>query len=156
MKKKLIFLMVIVFILIVTGCGKKEKTVEYLLDSFIKAYTTADIEIVKEIFPPFYIEYGKDYMNKEYFEQALEADKYVYGEDFNISYNYTGKRKLEEEELTSINGKMKTYYNAQEDASECYSLEGTMTFKGTKKINSESLSSFRYCNYNGIWYLVRG
>ena len=139
-----------------SGKGGKERTVEYLFDQYVKAYTQADLDAVKDIFPPFYIEYAKTYMTKERLETALENAKDRYGKDFNITYKIEGKTKMTASELESLNDKMANYYNAKEKAEECYKLEGTITFKGSSDIDTDPIDSSRYCKYNGVWYLVEG
>ena len=46
-------------------------------------------------------------------------------------------------------------YNSEEEATECYKYEGTITFKGSKKSDDIPLTSIGRCNFGGTWYLVR-
>ena len=162
--KKVLLVLVVFVALFATACGssssgfknKSTRTVEDLLDAYVKAYTTADVDIAKELFPSYYNEYAKGSLTKENLEASLKNAKEVYGDDFNITYNITKTTKLTEEELKNINDKMKSYYNAAEEASECYKYEGTITFKGSKDEDTDSISTMGYCNYNGSWYLVGG
>lgn len=155
MKKILLGSLLVIFgLCIIVGCGKKEKTYEYLLDSFITAYTKAEVDLVKEIFPPYYVEYAKDFMTKEYLEGKVKDDKEKYGDDFTITYNITKKTKMTEKEVDAINTKMETYFKTTDKAIECYKYEGTMTYKGSKKEDKASISSLKYCLYDE-WYLVR-
>ena len=138
------------------GKGKQERTVEYLFDQYVKAYTQADIDAVKDIFPPFYIKYSMSSLTKEKLESVLESAKERYGKDFNITYKIETKTKMTASELETLNNKMSSYYNATEDAEECYKLKGTITFKGSLYEDTDPLDSSRYCKYSGVWYLVQG
>ncbi len=153
--KKIFLIIIFVSVFMITGCVKKEKTVEDLLDEYIVAYTTADVELTKEIFPSFYIEYSKEYLTKERLEKSLQSDKEKLGDDFKATYDITKKTKMTDEELENINKKMTDTYKATENATECYKLEGTMTFKGSKDQIVDSLSSVGYCKYSSNWFLVR-
>ena len=154
MKKIVLGSILVIFSLFIIGCGRKEKTYEYLLDLFVTAYTKADVTLVSEIFPPYYVSYAKDFMTKEYLEKKVNEDKNKYGDDFTITYNVTKKSKLTDEEVEAINKKMASYFNTSEKASECYRYDGTITYKGSKKEDSASISSLKYCLYDE-WYLVR-
>ena len=159
MKKGLFLVVLFVAVVLVTACGSKygnksSRTVEDLMDEYVEAYTKADVELAKDIFPPFYNEYAKDMLTKERLEQALENAKEEYGDDFHITYEITKKTKMTDEELKEINDKMATRYNAKEEASECYKFEGTITFTGSKFEDPDPISTMKYCNYNGAWYLI--
>lgn len=160
MKKRLLNVSLFFVIALMTACGgsalsnKSKRTVEDLMDGYVKAYTKADVEIAKEIFPPYYVEYAKDRLTTENLEKSLENAKSRYGEDFNIEYKITETTKLTDEELEELNNKIKNNYNADVDAKECYVYDGTITFKGSNREDKDSLKSIAYCSYNGSWYLV--
>ncbi len=159
MKKIYLLLVVLIGVVFITGCGsesskdKSKRTVEDLLDMYVEAYVNADAKLVQEIFPPFYIEYAKDMLTTEKLEQNLKSAKEEYGDDFNITYEVTNNTKCTDEELETVNKAMATYYKAKENASECYRIEGSITFKGSKRVDPDPLS-MAYCNYDGSWYLV--
>ena len=161
MKKNIIIsLLVLVSLFTLVGCGsssnsnKNSRTVEELLDLYVKAYTTADIDAVSDLFPPFYIEYAKESLTKKHLEESLKIAKEVYGDDFTILYEITNKTKVTEEELESINEEMKNLYSAEEKATECYKIEGSITFKGTNEEDEDPLTTLDYCKYDDGWYLI--
>lgn len=73
MKRKIVLsLLIIVAIFTITGCkstSKEKRSVEYLLDQFVKEYMTADADITKDIFPSYYVDYAKEYMTNEYLQK---------------------------------------------------------------------------------------
>ena len=159
MKKGFLLVVLLLVTTFVTACGgglsnRSSRTVEDLLDGYIKAYTKADVDTAKEIFPPFYVEYAKDRLTKETLEKSLETAKKRFGDDFNIVYNITKEVKMTDEELDELNEDMEYYYKATTKASECYTYEGTITFRGSEYEDEDSLSTMAYCNYDGAWYLV--
>ena len=158
MKKGLLITILLVAIVFVTACGSKgsksTRTVEDLLDEYVEAYTKADVELAKDIFPPFYIEYAKNMLTKDRLEAALESAKEPYGDDFHITYEIKSKTKMTEEELKAVNDRMASRYNSKDDASECYKFTGTITFVGSKFEDPDPIDSMIYCNYSGAWYLV--
>ena len=154
MKKKLI-ICIFVLLFIVVGCSKKERTMEYLLDRYVEAFSKASMDAVKDMFPPFYIEYSKNSLNKEKLESQVKQAKELYGDDLTITYKIGENTKLNDEELKKVNEEMAKTYGAKEDASECYSYKISVMFKGSKKEDPLTYNSMGYCNYNGTWYLVR-
>ena len=160
MKKGLLIVSLFFVIALMTACGgsklsnKSSRTIEDLLDGYIIAYTKADVDVAKDIFPPYYVEYAKDRLTKEKLEKSLESAKTRYGDDFNIEYKITETTKLTDEELEELNNKIKNNFNADVDAKECYVYDGTITFKGSNREDKDSLKSIAYCSYNGSWYLV--
>ncbi len=155
MKKKLFgYLLFFVAMFSLVACKGNDRTYEKLMDKYVKAYLESDIELVKDIFPPFYIEYSKEFMTKEHLEANLKYDKALYGDDFNITYEVTGNEKLTDEELETLNNYYKTILNVNDKAEECYTYSGTITYKGKERSIEESIDSFMYCKYSGKWYLV--
>ena len=153
--KKVLFIFLFLFsFLMITGCSK-ERTIDYLMKGYVKAYTKADLASTKDIFPPYYVTYAEKYMTQEYLDKSFKDATEKYGDDFTITYEITKKTKLTDEELKELNEKIAKYFKTEEKATECYKFEGTTTFKGSKKEDKQSLSSLGYCKYKGVWYLVR-
>jgi len=161
MKKKLLIIIIVLVLFTITGCKavdkvvKKKSNVEELLDLYIEAYVKADPEIAKKIFPPFYVEYAKSILTKDYLEKSLQTDKEEFGDDFTMTYTINKKEKLSDVEIDKVNGQMESQFNTTDKAEECYSVDGKMTFKGSKKETSESMEKMRVCKYNNKWYLLR-
>ena len=160
MKKSNLLLIVFIGLLFVTACGSKgyknknTRTVEDLLDEYVEAYTTANLELAKDLFPPFYNEYAKEVLTQEKLDAGLKKSKEVYGDDFHITYEVTKQTKYTDEELLALNDKMATNYNSKDSASECYKIEGTITFAGSKLEDPDPLTTMAYCKYDDSWYLV--
>ncbi|MBR3116670.1 MAG: hypothetical protein IKF36_02205 [Bacilli bacterium] len=165
MKKVLIYLFAIIGLFTIVGCGSsksnktssndKKRTYESLLDNFIDGYTKPDIEIVKKIFPPYYMEYAKNSLTQDYLEAGLLDDKEYFGDDFNITYEIEGNEKLSESDLKKMNDDITALFDTKEEASECKKYSGNIIYKGSKTEESVSLSSFLYCKYENDWYIVR-
>ena len=154
MKKR--FILGLLVLIVITGCSLlKGRTIEYLLDGYVKAYAKADLKAAKDIFPPFYLEYNKNDVNQEYLDKTLKSAKEKYGDNFNITYKITKKTKMTKEELDKHNTKTSSTYKTEDKASECYKIEGTITFKGSKKEDPITMSTMGYCKYDGTWYLIR-
>lgn len=158
--KKRILLILILAVAFVTACGsggsknKAERSYEDLIDVYIKGYVNADPDAFKDVFPDYYCKAQEAYFTKEYLGQMLESAKERYGEDFKITYEVTKETKLTEEELKTLNKKLKSRYNATVDATECYKYEGTITFAGSKYSDPDPISTVGRCKYNGTWYLT--
>ena len=86
----------------------------------------------------------------DFHKPLLMKEAYIY----TYVNKITKKTKMTDEELKEINDKMATRYNAKEEASECYKFEGTITFTGSKFEDPDPISTMKYCNYNGAWYLI--
>lgn len=149
--------MVVVTLFTITGCElfKEKRTIDYLMEGYIKAYTKADIDATKDIFPKFYLDYNKKYVTQESLDKELKDAKETYGDDFNITYKVEKETKFTDEELDKLTKKMKDYYKAEEKTKECYKYKGTVTLKGSKKTSDLSMDTIARCNYDKTWYLVR-
>ncbi len=160
MKNKIIFgLLVIVSIFAISGCSSKdtskERTIEYLLDRYVDIYSKADMSAIEDMFPPFYVEYSKDYITKEKLEKDRNKAKEVYGDDFEVTYKVGNSVKMTDDELEKLNNDMINNYNAKEKATECYKYEVSIIFKGSKKEDPDAMTTMGYCKYNDTWYLVK-
>lgn len=159
MKKSLLFVLVFAAFLI-TACGssglndKKNRTVNDLMDGYVRAYIETDVDAANSIFPDYYYEKVGKY-TKEKLEAALENGKNGYGDDFNITYEITKTTKLTDEELVQHNENIRKTFNAKTDATECYKYEGTITFKGSKFEDTDPIDTMLTCKYNDEWYLTQ-
>ena len=153
-----ICLLTLIAIITLTGCTKKEeketRTIEYLLDDYVEAYTNADIEKVKDMFPPFYIEYAKNSLTEESLQNSLKAAKEEYGDDFNITYNIKEEIKLSDHNVSIINNDMKSRYKATVEASECYKYDATITLQGNLNKTTSDFNLMARCKYDKTFYLV--
>ena len=161
MKKLHLIVVLLIAVVFMTACGsssssssanKQERTAEDLFNLYIKAFTTADLASAKSIFP----EYYSKSLTQETLDKSLERAKKEYGDDFNITVDITGKTKSTEEELKRINDGIASYFETDLKASECYMLEGTITFKGSKFEDTDPISGTAYCKYPDGWYLIEG
>ncbi len=163
--KKRYFIILLLLVTLTTACGsnssskggvdnKKERTVEELMDAYVIAYTKADVETAMKIFPQYYTNHYKEQLTKERFEENLAKAKNSYGDDFNITYEIKSKTKMTDDELDALNSSIAARFNTSEKATECYKLDGTITFTGSKFTDPDPISSAAYCKYNGEWYLA--
>ena len=155
MRKCFLIIVVLFSIVCLGGCFNKDedRTINYILDRYVRAYTKADINAARDIFPPYYNEYVKDNMTRQSLKNNLKSMKLKYGDDFNLTYQISDQIKLSDEELNSLNENISSTYSTDSKASECYKIEGTITFKGSKKNDTAKISAMNYCMYDK-WYLV--
>lgn len=156
MKRKFIFVMLLLTSLfILTGCGKEKRTINYLMDNYVKAYTKSDLAAEKDIFPNFYLKKYEKYVNKEALTKETKNAQEKYGDDFNITYKVKKETKMSEKELKEFNEKMKKNIEEAPAATECYVYEGDIELKGSKDSTKSNLSTIARCKYDGTWYLIR-
>lgn len=156
MKRKFLFVMLLfVSIFVLSGCGKEERTIYYLMDGYVKAYTKADLKAEKDIFPEFYLKANEKYVNQEALNKETENAKEKFGDDFNITYKVDKETKMSDEDLQALNEKMKKNIEDAIDATECYTYEGTIELKGSKNSTTGTLSTIARCNYDGTWYIIK-
>lgn len=156
MKRKILFVMLfLISIFALSGCGKEERTINYLMDQYVKAYTKADLKAEKDIFPEFYLKANEKYVNQEALNKETANAKDKFGDDFNITYKVDKETKMSDEDLKALNEKMKKIIDGAKDATECYIYEGTVELKGSKDSTTGSLSTIARCSYNGTWYLIK-
>ena len=159
MKKILSFLFVAIIAITLTGCNitkgkkkEKERTLEYLVSLYEKAYNEEKVELIKEVFPDFMLDGAEDAFSKERLKEA----KAYYGSNTKLTIKVTGKTKMDDEWLEENNKVLKEFYNTDKQMSECYEVEGTMTIKGSKDEQSSNINELWYCDFNGKWYLIAG
>ena len=161
MKKSILFLL-LVSVFFVTACGssdsksnlnnKKTRTIEDLMDGYVRTFVELDYESGNLLYPQFYYDrVGK--FTKEKLEEMMENTKESYGDNFNIKYNITKTIKMTEEELKKQNEVIQSRFETEMEASECYKYEGTITFKGSEFEDTDPIDSLVYCKYDGEWYL---
>ncbi len=156
--KKIIVVLVLAVSLCV-GCDKikelvggKERTAEALLDQYIEAYMNTDFDKMVDIMPSFMTK-NSTTLTKESLSKALVNSKEEFGDDFKITYEIKEKKLLSSEELSKLNDSLQDYFKTTESASECYYLDGTITFAGSKRTDPDPLGTY-HCKYSGTWYLV--
>ena len=157
-KRNILFItLFLTCLFIITGCGakKEERTINYLLDGYVRAYTKADLVAEKDIFPEFYLKANEKYVNQEGLNKEMNDAKEKLGDDFNITYTVDKETEMSQEDLDSLNKKYKDKYDYAVDATACYVYEGTVEMKGSKDTVKGSLSSIARCMYDGTWYLIK-
>ena len=158
MKKTLVLILLVVFFC--SGCsaikellGYNERTPEYLLDTYIEGYLNSDLKKATTMYPQFVLDSNRQNFTQEALESALKHSKEEFGDDFKVTYEIKGKTKFTESELSDFNKKVQSYYHTSESLSECYKLDGSITFSGSKFTDPDPLA-LSYCKYNGTWYLL--
>ena len=115
MKKKILFtLLILLSLFTFTGCGSNKRSFHNLLNQYVEAYAHIKIDALKDVYPPFYVEYAKDSLTEKNLEKNVEQLKKLYGDDFKLSYKIIDSVKLTDEELEELNSKMTKKYGAKE------------------------------------------
>ena len=100
-KKLLISIMALASVFSLVGCAKKQnRTVEYLFDRYVEAYSKANVEAAKDIYPPYYVESAKQYLSKEYLDSNLKTSSLpslVKVSNGGVSTTYTTINKITSE-----------------------------------------------------------
>ena len=161
MKKKF-FQVLLVMIMVVTlsACGTKKKDIhktgkaEDLMDQFVKGYETGDVNLIKDTLPEFqYNELDQAIPSKDEFKKQFVER---FGDDYKVTYEIKNKRKENDEWIENNNKTIKEQYKSDDKLEECYALEGTITFKGSKNSDTDDLEEVWYCKINNKWFLVMG
>lgn len=160
MKKVISFVFVALLTVTLVGCsftGKdkkesKERTYEYLLDLYARAYNEEKPELIKEVFPEFVFKGMEDQLTVENIKRA----KSYYGDNVKFSFEVTGKTKMDDEWIEKANEDLKNYYNTDTKVKECYQLEGTTSIKGSEDESTSNMEELWYCDFDGTWYLIFG
>lgn len=167
--KKVVFVLVLIAFFC-TGCGlvdlfvtkdtsesdvitAQERTAKYLMDTYIDGYMNKNPETIKSIYPKFVYESSPENFTQDKMNESYQRSADEFGEDFKITYEIKEEKKLTTEELDELNAKIKKYYKTEETVSDCYYLDGTMTFSGSKFTDPDPIAAYR-CKYNGEWILV--
>ena len=157
MKKFILVLLLVVCFCsgcsVINGIVGKERTPEYLLNTYIEGYLNSDLKKATLMYPQFVLDSNRQNFTQEALESALKHSKEEFGDDFKVTYEIKGKTKFTDSELSDYNKKVQSYYNTTESLSECYKLDGTITFSGSKFTDPDPLA-LSYCKYNGTWYLL--
>ena len=153
MKKFLSVIMLLFIVVGLTACGKnkmhKKGSLEYLLDSYVAAYNDKDINKLKDVMPDF-MKTKLEYTDSEW-KKGIED---FYGDDLKVTYEIASKTKIDQDDLDAINAVIKEYYKSDKTASECYELEGTISYVSSKLSHSYNLNDIHYCKIDNEWYLL--
>lgn len=163
MKKKIVFgVLLLTCLFTLAGCGvlkkgivKETRTINYLMDGYVKAYTQADLKAEKDIFPEFYLKANEKYVNQEALTKEMEDAKEVLGDHFTITYTIDKETKMTDEELAEFNKKITESIDGAIEAKECYVYEGTVILKGDKDSKTGTMNTIARCNYDGTWYIIK-
>ncbi len=151
MKKRFLLLFVAVVALF-TACGGS-RSAEGLIEKYVQGFNDADASKIRDTYPDFYVKFYDGQITDSTLETMRKGYKETYGDDVKITYKIESKEKVSDEELAHANSTLKSKYNTNEEASECYSLKVVLTYSGSKK-TEDTKWSLGYCNYGGTWYLV--
>lgn len=155
MKKILTITICLLVALSLTACKstkkeKKERSAEELLDLYVEAIEKEKYENMEKIVPKFYLEANN--FTKESFEKGIKNAKEEFGDDLKVTYEIKEKKELEESELKKANEYLSKFENYKE-VSKCYSLNGTITFSGSKFTDPDPMDTY-YCKIEDEWYLI--
>ena len=159
MKKILSFLFIAILAITLTGCATtkdkkkgKDRSLEYLVDLYEKAYNEEKPELLKEIFPEFMFETIDTHISKE----DIKEQKSYYGSNAKMEIKVTGKTKMDDEWLKENNDALKRVYKTDKQMKECYQVEGTMSVKGSENEHNGEIEELWYCDFDGEWFLIAG
>lgn len=161
MKKKIFQVLLLAFAVVgLTACGfKKEKMhtsgkAEDLLDYMVEGYNKRDPQYILDVMPDFVQEKLKESMSKkEEWKKSLEDH---FGEDVKVTYKLTNRKKEDQEWIDKNNETLKEFYKTDKKLSECYALEGSITFKGSKAEDTDDIEELWHCKIDNKWYLIGG
>ena len=159
MKKKFFQVLLLLFVVVgLTACGQskiekahKSSKAEDLMDIMMDGYNERSVKKILSVMPDFMQKELK--IDDETFKKQIEE---TYGSDVKVSYKITNKKKEDNEWLEKNNKILKDMYKTDKQASECYLLEGTITFKGSKKEDTDEIEETWHCKIDDKWYLLFG
>lgn len=159
MKKIFSFIIVLLLVITITGCGKdkengisKDASYEELLNLYVEAFEKEDIDILVKAFPDFM----EPFIRQEISSEEIKEINSYYGSDVKYSFNITGKTKMSDEWLEENNAIIKNEFHSNTKAQECYALEGTTEINGSEHSITNEIEELWYCNFNGTWRLLAG
>ena len=141
--KKGFLLVFVLSLLFIVGCSSKGHE-EQLLDYYVEAYTKADYNLLKKVFPEVLIENYK----KEDLDLSVQLLKDTYGEGYKITYKILSKEKLDDTDYLTLS---KMYNNTE--LSDCSKLDTVISYSGPKTSKDDAFDLF-YCKIDGDWYLL--
>lgn len=156
MKKVLTILFVSIIAITLVGCNEKKankkRSYEELIDLYVRAINEENYKLLLEATPAFM----KPFIEEELNNENIKEYKKYFGTNTKMSIEVTGKTKMDDEWLKYNNGILKSEFNTDTEAKECYALEGTITYKSDEKEENQKLEEVWYCNFDGEWLLMFG
>ena len=160
MKKIAIWVFVALLTITLVGCTiniggegkskKKDRSLEGLIDLYTRAYNEEKPELMKEVFPEFFI--SEDELTVENIRRA----KSRYGNNVKVSVKVTGKTKMDDEWIEQANKDLESFFKTDMRVKECYEIHGTSTIKGSEAEDSSEIEEMWYCDFGSDWYLIAG
>lgn len=161
MKKKFFGILLLLFVVVgLTACGTKndkkkdihkDGTAEDFMDVMVAGYNERDVEKIKSVMPDFMQSEFK--ITNDQFKEGIES---AYGTDLKVSYKITDKKKVTDEWLEQNNKYLKEMYKTDKQMTECYEIKGTITFKSSKKEDTDEIEETWHCKIDDKWYLIFG
>lgn len=152
MKKIFSILIISLLVISLPGCGdkkEKKKSVDELINLYVKGYQNADVDTLVKVFPDFMESSIKNSTTEKEIKNILS----YYGKDVKLSINITDKIKMDQKWLDKTNKEIKKDYKTNTKASECYELIGTSEINGSKNSISNEIKDVWYCNFDSKWRL---
>lgn len=152
MKKIFSILSILLLAVIITGCGEKKekkKSVDELIDLYIKGYQNTDVNTLVKAFPDFM----ESSIRNSTTEKEIKNITSFYGKDFKLSINITDKIKMDQKWIDGTNKDIKRDYKTNIKAKECYKLKGTSKISGNKNSVTNEIHDIWYCNFDSKWRL---
>lgn len=147
----IIFIM-IAMVLTLAGCGgsnKENKDYEKPVHNYFEGMEKGDLNTYEKAFPSFV----ETYMDEEKLDDLVTMYKDEYGEDFDISYNITNKKELNNDDFEDAKSYIKEEYDQDVNISGGYELEVEATMKGSK--DSDTIKTTMYVfKINDVWYCM--
>lgn len=150
--------LIVVLVLVFSGGGYKKS-----IDTYIKALTTGDSDLIEALAPEEYWDYMAEKSvvstNKVVSAYAKTYDTYndkledTFGKDLRITYKITDEDSLSKSQLNNIRDTVNgTYDIANKSVTEGYELELEVTFQGKKDERSQEATVY-VVKIDGKWYL---
>ena len=152
--------LIVVLVLVFSGGGYKKS-----IDTYIKALTTGDSDLIEALAPEEYWDYMAEKSGSstkkiissvaDTFDQIIDMAERAYGDNFKITYKIEDKDSLSKGQLNDIRDTVNSTYDiANKSVTEGYELDLELTFKGKDDERSEDATVY-VVKIDGKWYLCQ-
>ena len=132
------------------GAKDKDRTIEDLMDLYVKSYMEEDYTYMLDIYPPYirtFYEWNLPRMPENYRRMKEQL-----GEGYVVSYSVGDYTEFEDGLLEDYNNMFKEEFGVEDAFSECRHYNITLTFKGPL-LEQPAAGQFPFCKYDGVWYM---
>ena len=159
MKRGILLLVLLSFVMLVTGCKKTDDfneitTAKELLGYISEGLLSSNKDKIISSFPKEMHKVLNSIIDEKELKSELNALKKKYGDDVLVDYNIISLEKQSDNWNKHLNDVYSLVYYRNLNIKECYQIKGNVKVSGSKVNTLDNINNTYLCNYDGDYKLL--